>query len=100
MIETEKTTGFICQVIDCPHRTPECKGPGERLVTIQNFVDLAPGAEVPLEGTASVCPGCGRTGIEKRFVNGILHIVHVQTTELLPDGMLTDPLDTCDRPKS
>lgn len=99
MVECVQKVGFICQVIDCPERTPDCKGPGERLVTIQNFVNLAPGSEVPLEGSASECPACGRTGIEKKLVDGVLYVVHVQTTELLPDGMVTEAQDTCHAPK-
>jgi len=99
MVETVRKTGFICQLIDCPDRTPECTGPGERIVTVQNFVKLAPGMDVPLEGPVAVCRHCGRSGIEHHTDDGSLYVVHVQTTELLADGMITEPQDTCSVPK-
>jgi len=99
MVETARKTGFICQLIDCPDRTPECTGPGERIVTVQNFAKLAPGMDVPLEGPVAVCRHCGRSGIEHHTDDGSLYVVHVQTTELLADGMITEPQDTCSVPK-
>jgi len=95
MVATLKKTGFICQLIDCPDRTPDCTGPGERIVTVQNFVRLAPGMDVPLEGPVSTCRLCGRSGIEHRTDDGTVVVVHVQTTELLSDGMVTEPQDVC-----
>ncbi len=95
MVVVAKKTGFICQLIDCPDRTPDCTGPGERIVTVQNFVKLAPGLDVPLEGPVSTCRLCGRSGIEHRTDDGMLVVVHVQTTELLSDGMVTEPQDVC-----
>jgi len=92
---TAKKTGFICQLIDCPDRTPDCTGPGERIVTVQNFVKLAPGMDVPLEGPVSTCAHCGRSGILHHLDDGTAVVVHVQTTELLSDGMVTDPQDVC-----
>lgn len=95
-----KKTGFICQLIDCPDRTPECTGPGERIVTVQNFARLAPGMDVPLEGPVATCPHCGRSGIEHLTDDGSRVVVHVQTTELLSDGMVTEPQDICHTTKS
>ncbi len=95
MVVAARRVGFICQLIDCPDRTPECTGPGDRIVTIQNFAKLAPGMDVPLEGPVSTCRHCGRSGIEHRTADGMLVVVHVQTTELLSDGMVTEPQDTC-----
>ena len=100
MFATAKKTGYICQLIDCPERTPECTGPGERIVTVQNFVRLAPGMDVPLEGPVTTCPHCGRSGIEHLTDDGARVVVHVQTTELLSDGMVTDPQDVCHTTKS
>jgi hypothetical protein len=100
MLATAKKTGYICQLIDCPDRTPECTGPGERIVTVQNFARLAPGMDVPLEGPVLTCPHCGRTGIEHRTDDGARLVVHVQTTELMSDGMVTEPQDVCRPTKS
>ncbi len=95
MLRAAKKVGYICQLIDCPDRTPECTGPGERIVTVQSFVRLAPGMDVPLEGPVSTCRHCGRSGIEHLTDDGARVVVHVQTTELLSDGMITEPQDVC-----
>jgi hypothetical protein len=49
---------------------------------------------VPLEGRVDRCPECGRNGIEHDEPD-TLFFVHVQGTELLSDGMLTEPRDCC-----
>lgn len=64
------------------------------MVTLQDFTTLSPGSEVPLEGRVDRCPKCGRNGIEHAEPH-TLFFVHVQKSEVLGDGMLTEPRDSC-----
>ncbi len=64
------------------------------MVTLQDFTALSRGSEVPLEGRVDRCPKCGRNGIEHAEPH-TLFFVHVQESEVLGDGMLTEPRDCC-----
>jgi hypothetical protein len=64
------------------------------MVMLQDFAALSRACEVPLEGRVDRCPRCGRNGIEHAEPD-TLFFVHVQETELLSDGMLTEARDCC-----
>ena len=64
------------------------------MVMLQDFTALTRGSQVPLEGRVDCCPRCGRNGIEHAEPE-TLFFVHVQGTEVLGDGMLTEPRDCC-----
>jgi hypothetical protein len=64
------------------------------MVMLQDFTALSRGSDVPLEGRVDRCPQCGRNGIEHAEPD-TLFFVHLQETELLSDGMLTEPRDCC-----
>jgi hypothetical protein len=65
------------------------------MLTTQDFTKLPEGLVVPLEGSVERCPRCGRNGIEEGQSAGAPFFVHVQTCEVLGDGMLTQPQDCC-----
>jgi ssDNA-binding Zn-finger/Zn-ribbon topoisomerase 1 len=50
---------------------------------------------VPLEGRVDTCPRCGRNGVLEYSDYGNPYFVHRQTSEVLCDGMLTQPEDYC-----
>jgi hypothetical protein len=64
------------------------------MVTLEDFTTLSRGSDVPLEGRVDRCPQCGRNGIEHAEPERLL-FVHVQETDLLSDGMRTEPRDCC-----
>lgn len=64
------------------------------MITLQDFTLLSRGSDVPLEGRVGRCPKCGRNGVEHSEPE-VLFFVHSQETELLGDGMLTEPRDCC-----
>lgn len=63
------------------------------MVTVEDFTRLAVGSDVPLEGRVCACPRCGRNGVPHEEPDRLF--VHVQATEVLSDGMLTEPRDCC-----
>jgi hypothetical protein len=63
------------------------------MVTVEDFTRLAVGSDVPLEGKVCACPRCGRSGVPYEEPDRLF--VHVQATEVLSDGMLTEPRDCC-----
>lgn len=66
------------------------------MVVIQDFTKLAEGVTVPSEGKVALCPRCGRTGVERRRKSeDVILFLHVQTSRLFGDGMLTEPQDCC-----
>lgn len=65
------------------------------MLLTQDFTVLPEGLAVPLEGSVERCPRCGRNGIEEGQSAGAPFFVHVQTSEVLGDGMLTQPQDCC-----
>jgi hypothetical protein len=44
------------------------------------------------------CPRCGRHGIRECSEYGNPYVVHRQTSEVMCDGMLTQPEDFCPLP--
>lgn len=66
------------------------------MVNVQDFTSLKRGIEVPLEGRIETCPLCGRNGIEELPECASPYFLHVQTTDIQADGMLVEPLDSCE----
>ena len=64
------------------------------MVTVDDFTAVSAGRELPLEGRVVECPECGRNGVPHAEPDGTF-FVHVQASELLADGMLTEPRDCC-----
>ena len=90
--------GFMCRILECPGRRPECTHEDGRFINQESFVGLPAGAEVPLQGTAVGCSVCERHGIVQAVEDGLV-VVHVQNTEVLGDGSRVDPEDFCDVPR-
>lgn len=68
----------------------------EPIMTVEDFTSLPEGFSVVLEGRVAVCPRCRRNGVEEHRPDGTAYFVHVQTSEVLGDGMLTEPHDCCE----
>jgi len=66
--------------------------------TFENFTTASVGTRGPLEGTIALCPACGRAGILEHLADGAAEFVHVETEEVLGDGMLVEPIDCCPLP--
>ena len=67
------------------------------MISVEDFTSLPEGFSVALEGRVGVCPRCGRNGVEEHRQDGT-YFVHVQTSEIFGDGMLTEPRDCCPLP--
>jgi hypothetical protein len=65
-----------------------------RVISVENFTTLPHGAVV-LEGVVSTCPRCGRSGIERPTEWGGKICLHVQSTEIIGDGMVTEAVESC-----
>ena len=63
------------------------------MVTVEDFTGLPEGFDVE-NGTIHSCPRCGRNGVVRHESEADL-VVHVQTLELMGDGMLDEPRDCC-----
>jgi hypothetical protein len=98
MSET-KARGFMCRILECPGRRPECSHEDGRFISQESFVGLAPGAEIPMQGTVVCCSICERNGVVER-VEGSFVVVHVQNTEVFGDGSRADPEDFCPVPEA
>ncbi len=68
---------------------------GEPMIHIEDFTKLAPGVKIALEGCVGRCPRCGRNGVAQNLGDGTAYVVHIQTSQVLGDGMLTEPSDYC-----
>jgi hypothetical protein len=88
-MEENKTGGFMCRILECPGRRPECSHEDGRFISQESFVGLPAGAKVPMQGTVVCCSICERNGVVERF-EGNLVVVHVQDTEVLGDGSRID----------
>lgn len=64
------------------------------MILLETFTDQMPGAFPGLEAVIEICPRCGRTGIERRTADSRI-FVHAETSELLADGLLTVPVESC-----
>jgi hypothetical protein len=65
------------------------------MLTIEDFTAMPEGWIVPLAGLVARCPRCARNGVETTALQGDATFVHVQTCEVLGDGMLVEPQDCC-----
>jgi hypothetical protein len=63
--------------------------------TTENFTNASLGSNVSFEGTIALCPACGRAGILERLADAAAQFVHVETEEVMGDGMLIEPIDCC-----
>lgn len=68
------------------------------MITIEDFTIMAIGFVEPLEGEISRCPVCGRNGIVKRTETEEPRCIHAESSEVLGDGMRTEPTDCCRLP--
>ena len=64
-------------------------------MVLEDFTTLGVGRHLPGEGFVERCPRCGRNGIEEHSEMTNAHFVHVQGSEMLPDGLWTEELDCC-----
>lgn len=87
--------GFMCRILDCPDRRPECTHEDGRFISQESFVGLEAGTETPMDGTVVRCPHCDRNGVVRRVDDSGVIVVHVQTTEVHPDGARSDPDEFC-----
>lgn len=67
-------------------------------MTTEDFTRMPEGAEIPMDGWIRRCPQCGRNGLKESLADGSIWCVHVESSELLGDGMLVMPLDRCELP--
>ncbi len=63
--------------------------------TVENFTRSSIGSEEHGQGTVARCPQCGRAGVIEFLADGALEFVHVETEEVMGDGMLVKPIDCC-----
>lgn len=70
------------------------------MITVEDFTKLPEGSVVLLEGTVVRCPRCGRNGVLKNPHDGTPCCIHAEESTLLCDGMLTEPIDTCELPEA
>jgi hypothetical protein len=93
-----QTKGYMCRILECPGRRPECSHEDGRFISQESFVGLAPGAEVPMQGTVVCCSICERSGVVERVEDRFV-VVHVQDTEVFGDGSRVDFQDAHPLPK-
>ncbi len=68
------------------------------MIRVDDFTQMPEGRQIPIEGTVARCPRCGRNGIEEHPAASLPYFLHVQGSELLPDGMREEALDCCELP--
>jgi hypothetical protein len=64
------------------------------MFSVDDFTRMPRGAEAPVEGRVDRCPKCGRNGVAINGSEGNSSL-HVQTSEVIGDGMRTEPRDCC-----
>jgi hypothetical protein len=69
------------------------------MVVLEDFTGVSAGRDIPTEGHVECCPRCGRPGVAQSSAVGDPIFVHSQTSEILGDGMRTEPQDCCALPK-
>lgn len=69
------------------------------MITIDDFTLMPEGAVALLEGKVVRCPVCGRNGVVKRTECEAPHCIHSEESEVLCDGMRTEPTDCCPLPQ-
>ena len=65
------------------------------MTSVEDFTVMRTGEEIALEGRVGRCASCGRNGIEHEAPDGAGYVIHVQTSRVFGDGMLTEPSDYC-----
>lgn len=65
------------------------------MLTTEDFTSMPEGLNVPMAGRVSRCPLCSRNGVETHPQAGEAAFLHVQTSEVMCDGMLVEPQDCC-----
>jgi hypothetical protein len=66
------------------------------MTSVEDFTEMTTGEEIALEGRVARCSRCGRNGIEHAAADGGTgYVIHVQTSRVFGDGMLTEPSDYC-----
>jgi hypothetical protein len=70
------------------------------MIVLEDFTQVSAGRDIPAEGHVERCPRCGRSGVEEHSQERMLLFVHTQISEVLGDGMRTDPQDCCALPRS
>jgi hypothetical protein len=65
------------------------------MVVIEDFTKLQPGVRVPIDGPIVRCPRCGRNGVRRERMDGSVRYVHVQTSEMMGDGLRSEAADLC-----
>ena len=64
------------------------------MVQVESYTAREPG---DMDGRIEVCSRCGRSGLERDTAHGRV-CVHAEKLEMLPDGLLVDPVDFCSIP--
>jgi hypothetical protein len=67
---------------------------GGNMVLLETFTGRAPDSSPGRDTVIELCPRCGRPGVERRTAEG-RSCVHSETSELLADGLLTVPVESC-----
>ncbi len=66
------------------------------MLTTEDFTAMPEGLFIPLAGPVRRCPRCARNGVETGGAAlGGSTFVHVQTCEVMSDGMRVEPQDCC-----
>jgi len=66
------------------------------MITIDDFTRMPEGTIATPGGRVVRCPACGRNGVLEHPGNDAPRCVHVEESEILCDGMRTDPTDCCE----
>jgi hypothetical protein len=65
------------------------------MIVIEDFTKLEPGVRIPMDGLVSPCPRCGRNGVRRERLDGSVRYVHVQTSQMMGDGLRSEAADSC-----
>lgn len=65
------------------------------MIVLEDFTKLAEGVRIPTDGPVARCPRCGRNGVRRRRLDGAIRYVHVQTSQVIGDGLRAEPADCC-----
>lgn len=65
------------------------------MLTTEDFTAMREGLFIPLAGPVRRCPRCARNGVETGGAALGTTFVHVQTCEVMSDGMRVEPQDCC-----
>jgi hypothetical protein len=65
------------------------------MLVVEDFTKLQVGTRIPTDGSVVNCPRCGRNGVRRGRLDGSIRYVHVQTSEVIGDGLRAEPADSC-----